>query len=77
VPTERVTLVQAIEAYTLGAAWAVHRDRDEGSIAPGKLADLIVVSSNVFEADPHTLAATNVLLTMVGGRVVHDELTSR
>jgi len=77
VPTERVTLAQAIEAYTLGAAWAVHRDRDEGSIAPGKLADLIVVSPNVFEADPHALAATKVLLTMVGGRVVHDELTSR
>lgn len=72
VPTERVTVADAVRAYTLGGAWAMHRDREEGSIERGKLADLVILSQNVFEIDPHQIAETRVLLTMVGGRVVHD-----
>lgn len=71
-PEQRVTLPQAIEAYTLGAAYAGRREKIEGSLEPGKLADLIVVSQNVFEVDPHTIAITKVLTTMVGGRVVYQ-----
>ena len=56
----------------MGGAYARHREKDEGSIEPGKLADLIVVSQNVFDLDPHRIAETKVLLTMVGGKIVHD-----
>ncbi len=72
VPTERVTVAEAIRAYTLGGAWAMHRDQEEGSIEPGKLANLAILSQNIFEVDPHEIAETRVVLTMVGGRIVHD-----
>jgi predicted amidohydrolase YtcJ len=71
-PQERVTLPQAVEAYTLGAAYAGRREKTEGSIESGKLADLIIVSQNIFEVDPHTIAKTKVVKTIVGGRVVYQ-----
>jgi predicted amidohydrolase YtcJ len=55
----------------LNAAFAGHREKTEGSLEPGKLADLIVVSQNVFKVDPLRIGETQVLLTMVGGRVVY------
>ncbi len=71
-PQERVTLAQAVEAYTLGAAYAGRREKTEGSIEPGKLADLVIVSQNIFEIDPHAIAKTKVVKTIVGGRVVYQ-----
>ncbi|HXM94537.1 MAG TPA: amidohydrolase family protein [Candidatus Dormibacteraeota bacterium] len=71
-PNERVTLAQAVEAYTLGAAFAGRREKWEGSIEQGKLADLIIVSQNIFEIDPHKIAETKVDTTIVGGRVVYQ-----
>jgi predicted amidohydrolase YtcJ len=70
-PEERVTLAQAVEGYTLGAAYAGRREKTEGSIEPGKLADVIIVSQNIFEIDPHAIAKTKVVKTIVGGRVVY------
>lgn len=71
-PQHKVTLEEAVYAYTLGGAYAMHREKEEGSIEPGKLADLIIVSQDIFGIDPRDIAKTEVLLTMVGGRVVHD-----
>jgi predicted amidohydrolase YtcJ len=72
VPQHKVTLADAVFAYTLGGAYAMHREKEEGSIEAGKLADLILVSQNIFEVDPHGIAETEVILTMVGGRIVFD-----
>jgi predicted amidohydrolase YtcJ len=71
-PEQRLTLAQAVEGYTLGAAYAGRREKTEGSIEPGKLADLIIVSQNIFDTDPHTIAQTKVVKTIVGGRVVYQ-----
>jgi predicted amidohydrolase YtcJ len=71
IPSERISLADAIKGYTLNAAFAGHREKTEGSLEPGKLADLIVVSQNVFQVDPHELGKTKVTLTIVGGRVVY------
>jgi len=68
----KVSLSDAVHAYTLGGAYGMHREKDEGSIETGKLADLIVVSQNIFEVEPRHIAKTEVVLTMVGGRVVRD-----
>jgi predicted amidohydrolase YtcJ len=70
-PEQRVTLAQAVEGYTLGAAVAGRREKTEGSLEPGKMADLILVSPNIFAADPHAIGKTKVLLTMVDGKVVY------
>lgn len=72
VSEQRLTLEQAIAGYTLGAAYGVHRDKMQGSIATGKLADIIMVSQNLFEIDPHKIADTKVLLTLVGGKAVYE-----
>ncbi|MCU1270226.1 MAG: hypothetical protein JWN74_1520 [Acidobacteriaceae bacterium] len=71
IPSERISLADAIKGYTLNAAFAGHREKTEGSLEPGKLADLIVVSQNVFKVDPHELGKTKVEMTMVRGRVVY------
>jgi len=71
VPNERITLEDTIKAYTLGAAFAGRREKTEGSIEPGKLADLIVLSQDLFKIDAMQIAKTKVLLTMVGGKVAY------
>lgn len=70
VPLQRLSVAEAIRGYTLGAAFAGFREKSEGSLEPGKLADLVVLSQNLFEIDPHKIDATKVLTTIVGGRVV-------
>ena len=72
VPAQRLTLEQTIEGYTMGVAYAGKREKTEGSIAPGKLADIIVVDHDLFQIDPHKIDQTQVLLTMVGGKVVYE-----
>jgi len=72
VPAQRLTVAQTIEGYTVGAAFAGRREKSEGSLEAGKLADLIIVSQNIFEIDPHKIDDTRVVLTIVGGRVVFD-----
>ena len=75
VPQERISLEDAIKAYTLGAAFAGHREKTEGSIEPGKLADLIVLSQDLFKIEPSKVADTEVLLTMIGGKIVYQAPT--
>jgi predicted amidohydrolase YtcJ len=72
VPNERISLEDAIKAYTLGAAFAGRREKEEGSMEPGKLADLIVLSQDLFKIDASEIAKTKVLLTMVGGKVAYS-----
>jgi len=76
VPEQRLIVAQVIEGYTLGAAFAGRREKSEGSLEPEKLADLIIVSQNIFEIDPHKIGDTKVVLTMVGGRVVYNADTN-
>jgi predicted amidohydrolase YtcJ len=72
VPSQRLTVAQAVEGYTLGAAFAGRREKTEGSLEKGKLADLIIVSQNIFEIDPHKISETKVRTTIVGGKVVYQ-----
>ena len=72
VPQERISVADAIRGYTMGAALAGHREQREGSLEKGKLADLIVIDRNLFEIEPTAIGKTEVLLTLVGGRVVYE-----
>jgi predicted amidohydrolase YtcJ len=74
VPGEALTREQAVAAYTRGSAYAAFAERERGMLAPGMLADLAVLSQDVFTAPPDALPATRSVLTMVGGQVVHDSL---
>ena len=72
-PRERLTVEQAVRAYTLGAAYAAGLEDRLGSLAPGKLADLVVLDRDIFTCDPMAIAETQVEATMVGGRFVYGE----
>lgn len=71
VPEETVDLATAIRAYTLGSAHANFAEHDRGSLTPGKLADLVVLSDDLFALPPEAIKDARVELTMVGGCVTH------
>jgi predicted amidohydrolase YtcJ len=75
-PHEAITREQAVTAYTRGSAFAEFAEREKGTLAPGMLADLAVLSQDIFTVPPQALPGTTSLLTLVGGTVVHDRLTS-
>jgi predicted amidohydrolase YtcJ len=72
VPEQRLTVKQAVDGYTIGAAFAGRREKTEGSLEVGKLADLIIISQNIFDINPHKIGATKVVVTIVGGRLVYQ-----
>ncbi len=68
VPAQRITVAEAVRAYTWGAAYAVGMEGRLGTLAPGKLADLVILNQDIFAVDPSRIPQTRVLGTMVGGR---------
>lgn len=75
-PKERVTMGDAIRGYTLGAAIGGRREKTEGSLETGKLADMILVSQDLFTINPMDVVKTEVLFTMVGGKIVYQSSAS-
>jgi predicted amidohydrolase YtcJ len=71
-PSEAITREQAVIAYTLTSAYSEFAEKDKGSLEPGKLADLAVLSQDIFTVDASDLPKTESLLTMVGGKIVYD-----
>jgi predicted amidohydrolase YtcJ len=71
-PGEAMTREQAIAAYTLGSARAELMETQKGTLAPGMLADLAILSQDIFTVPPDALPATRSVLTVVGGTVVHE-----
>ena len=71
VPEQKVKIEEAIEAYTLGSAYAEFQEREKGSITPGKLADLVLVSDDLLKVDPRAIRDAKVEMTMVDGKIVY------
>jgi hypothetical protein len=72
-PNQRLTLEQAIHGYTLGGAFAAKREKTEGSIEAGKLADGIIISQDLFGIAPNQIGKTKAMMTMVGGKIVYQD----
>ncbi len=72
-PEQRLTVEEAVHAYTLGAARAVGMEDRLGSLSPGKLADLVVLDRDIFTCDPMAIAETQVMATMIGGKFVYKK----
>ena len=69
-PEQKVTVQQAVHAYTVGSAYAESQDDIKGSIAPGKLADFTVLSQDIFNIDPVQIENVKAEVTVLGGEIV-------
>jgi predicted amidohydrolase YtcJ len=71
-PPEALTIEQSLAAYTRGSAFAELAEGQKGTLAPGMLADLAMLSQDIFKVPPPELPKTTSVLTIVGGRIVHE-----
>jgi len=72
-PEQKLTVAEAVEAYTMGSAYAEFQEKVKGSITPGRLADMVVLSDDIFSVDPAKIRDVKVLKTIVGGKVVWEK----
>ncbi len=70
IPEQKITVAEAVRAYTMGSAYASFDEKIKGSIEPGKIADLAVLSDDIFSIDPVKIADTKVYLTIFDGKVI-------
>ena len=73
VPEQKITVGEALRAYTAGNAWAVFADQKWGTLAPGRYADVVVLDHNLFTMPPESLGTARVAITVVGGKVVYKK----
>ncbi len=71
IPQQKVTVEEAVRAYTTAAAYAGFEEHEKGSLEAGKLADVVVLSQDIFRISPHDISKTEVVNTIVGGKFVH------
>jgi predicted amidohydrolase YtcJ len=75
-PEQRISVEEALRAYTATAAWSAFEEGEKGSLAPGKLADFVILSQDILSIPKERIVETKVDATVVGGRVVVDHKRS-
>ena len=73
VPEQKISVEEAVRAYTVGSAFAEFSENMKGTITPGKLADLVMLDQNIFEIDPVQIENVNVVLTIMDGRIIYEK----
>jgi predicted amidohydrolase YtcJ len=71
-PEQKITIQQAIAAYTGGSAYAEFKEKEKGILAPGMLADFVVLDRDLTKVAPPEILKTRVLRTVVGGKTVYE-----
>ncbi|MEY2428179.1 MAG: hypothetical protein QOJ40_1064 [Verrucomicrobiota bacterium] len=71
-PEQKITLDEAVHAYTVGSAYAEFAEKVKGTLAPGKLADLVMLDRDIYVSDPADIDKARVVLTIVDGKVVYE-----
>ncbi len=72
VPQEKISVEEAVRAFTVGSAFAEFQDQLKGQLKPGMLADFVLLSKDIYQIPPAEISTARVLLTVVDGRVVFD-----
>jgi hypothetical protein len=70
---QRLTREEALRSFTIDAAYAAHAEQDLGSLTPGKLADLVMLSKDIMAGPPKEILTARVTMTMIGGRIVYED----
>lgn len=70
-PDEKLSLADSLKAYTIGSAYQMWNEEVTGTLEKGKFADIIVLDRNLFDADPEEILETTVVMTMLGGKIIH------
>jgi predicted amidohydrolase YtcJ len=73
VPEQKISVEETIRAYTMGSAFAEFQETVKGSLTVGKLADVVILSRDIFKVDPKEIENTKVVMTIVDGQVVFEE----
>ena len=73
IPAQKITVEEAVRAYTMGSATAEFQETVKGSLTPGKLADLVMLDKNIFTIVPAEIEKTGVVLTVMDGRIVFEK----
>src|SRR5207237_809469 len=71
IPEQKISVEEAVRAYTVGSAFAEFQENEKGTIAPGKLADLVILTQDIFKIDPKEIEKVKVAMTIMDGRVVY------
>src|SRR5437868_2915647 len=71
IPEQKISVEEAVRAYTVGSALAEFQENEKGTITPGKLADLVILSRDIFTIDPNEIEKVKVAMTIMDGRVVY------
>ena len=72
IPEQKISLEEAIRAYTIGSACAEFQENEKGTIAPGRLGDIVILSRDIFQIDPNEIEKVKVVITIMDGRVVYE-----
>jgi predicted amidohydrolase YtcJ len=72
VPEQKITVEEAVRGYTSGSAYAEFADAEKGTLSPGSLADIVILSDDIFTIEPARIRDVKVRTTIAGGRVVYD-----
>jgi hypothetical protein len=72
IPEQKITVAEALQAYTSGGAYAMFTDTELGTLSIGKLADFVVIDKDLFKIPPAEIRDAKVLATVVGGNVVYE-----
>jgi len=72
IPEQKITVAEAVRAYTWGSAYASFSEKYKGTIAPEMLADLVVLSDDIFSINPARIAGVQALLTVCDGKVIYE-----
>src|SRR6266851_241476 len=72
IPEQKISVEEAVRAYTVGSAFAEFQEKEKGTIVPGKFADLVILSRDIFKIDPKEIEKAKVVMTIMDGRVVYE-----
>ena len=72
IPEQKISVEEAVQAYTVGSAYAEFQEAVKGSISNGKLADFVIIDRDIFKVKPEEIEKAKVVMTVVDGRVVYE-----